>query len=351
MKLWFVVGTAAELIKLWPLIHEAEVRKTPWTILLTGQSNQNFWKQAEDFQLTKENIMVCLEGQSDLRNARMALAWFLRAVCSLPGVKLDQADRWIVHGDTLSTLVGTLWGRRLGARIVHIEAGMRSHKWWSPFPEELSRRMVSCMAHAHMTPDENAAQNLANEGITHDVIVTGGNTVVDSLALALKGDPKTKPYVLANVHRFENLHSTDRWNSIVDLILSVAARERVVFVLMPPTQELLRRQPLVREKLLNAKVELLDRLPFREFSQLLEGAQYVLSDGGSNQQECHYLGKPCLVMRDVTESLEGIGGSCVLAKFDPAITNDFLNDPQKFARPRAFPAARPTKIIFDWLTE
>lgn len=361
MTIWFIIGTAAELIKVYPVIHEVQHRSIPWKILFTGQSNQNFWMQVQDFEIDKSSIIELLENQQDLKNTRAALGWFMRAFfVGMFGLRkrarkylapdFVKDDTLVVHGDTLSTLVGALYGKRLGLRIVHVEAGMRSHCWYAPFPEEISRRIVSRLAHFHMAPDENAQKNLFKEGIKENVLVTGGNTVVDSLQLALETFSKeATPYVLANVHRFENLHSPIRWKKIIDLLIDVSKKHKVIFVLMPPTAELLKNEHQTMKRLLDAGIELKARMPFRQFSKLLNGALFVLSDGGSNQQECHYIGKPCLVLRDVTESVEGIGGACILAKFDEKIINHFLQNYKEFERPNAFPEKRPTDMILGKL--
>lgn len=361
MKLWFVVGTAAELIKLYPLLEEASSRRIEWRVLLTGQSGPNFWKQANDFGISKNNIIEMMPGQQDLRTSRDALVWFLRAalygtttfrrlLMARNAPPMEKTDYFVVHGDTLSTLIGTLYGRRMRLKIIHVEAGMRSHSLWSPFPEEITRKIVSRLAHLHMAPDEGAAKNLADEGIRSGVVVTHGNTVGDTLQLVLQQAPApTSPYVLANIHRFENLNSRERWKKIVDLLVEASKKHRVVLVLMPVTTELLERDAQARKRLVDAGIELKPRLPFKEFSLLLHGAQFVITDGGSNQEECHYLGKPCLILRNVTERSEGLGGSCVLAKFDPGIINQFMSDPMSYQRPSAFPTLRPTDVIFGEL--
>jgi UDP-N-acetylglucosamine 2-epimerase (non-hydrolysing) len=361
MTLWFVVGTAAELIKLYPIMNEAQQRGVHWRILLTGQSGKNFFNQANDFEISNSNIIELIKNKSDLKNSLMAMEWFLRALFVRVSTlskrieqagkhKLEKNDYLIVHGDTLSTVIGSIYGVRLKLPIVHIEAGMRSHKWRSPFPEEISRRFVSRLATIHMAPDENAAQNLKREGILRNVFVTGGNTIVDSLKLALNDLPyQNSPYVIANIHRFENLHSQKNWHQIINLLIQVAANYKVILVLMPNTENLLKNDTDSFQRLVQAGVVLQKRIPFRQFATLVQGATFVLSDGGSNQQECHYIGKPCLILRDITESLEGLGGSCVLSKFDPEIITNFITDPSLFIRETAFPKIRPTDIIFSRL--
>lgn len=356
MKYWFIVGTAAELIKMYPVIKSAEERGLNWDIIQSGQSNKNFWKQAQDFNLPKTKIKSILGKTEDLKRSSEALKWFLSALTiGLYNIKKlvresrikGEQQTFLVHGDTLTTLVGALVGRILDVKLVHVEAGMRSGNFISPFPEEICRRLVTRLVDWHMCPDTNAQNNLMREGISKGVVVTNSNTVVDALQLAGKTNASERPYVIFNIHRFENLHSDKSWNRILDLIFVVAKKYRVVFVLMPSTREKIDNDGIVKMKIQEAGIELKDRLPFMEFCRLLNACEFIVTDGGSNQQECHYLGKPCLIMRNVTESIEGINGCCVLSCFQEETIQNFIENYEKFKRPTAFPEKRPTDIIWE----
>lgn len=356
MKYWFIIGTAAELIKMYPVIKSADERGLNWDIILSGQSNVNFWKQAVDFGLNEEKIKIILNESHDLKKSSEALKWFLTALTfglykikKLVGASRNKGElqTFFVHGDTLTTLLGAMVGRILDVKIVHVEAGMRSGNLISPFPEEICRRIVSRLAHWHMCPDTNANNNLMREGISQGIVVTGSNTVVDALQIAGNSKDVEKPYVIFNIHRFENLHSGNSWGSIIELMMRVAKQHHVVFVLMPSTREKLDADGILKMKLQDAGIELKDRLPFMEFCRLLNGCEYIVTDGGSNQQECYYLGKPCLIMRSVTESIEGINGCCVLSCFKEETIQNFINNYQQYQRATAFPEKRPTDIIWE----
>lgn len=350
MTLFFIVGTAAELIKIYPLIDEAQRQKKEWRLVSTGQSGKNLFVQIRDFQIPTDKIVELNPSNRDLKSFGMALRWFFKSLLwgSLTlknKMKLSSSDKFIVHGDTLSTLLGTLYGRYLGLEVVHVEAGMRSHNWRSPFPEEINRRIVSKLAHVHMCPDENAKKNLIEERISGKIIVTGGNTVLDALKLC-QSQHNSEKYVLLNFHRFENLGSGPRWDKIIDLSCQLGRKYKTIMVMMPNTEEKLSLDKVSRQKLLDAGVVLKARLPFKEFASLLGGSYFIVTDGGSNQQESFYLGRPCLIMRDVTESIEGIGSCCVLSQFKDDIIQNFLDNVENFRRPESFPEVRPTDIIF-----
>lgn len=364
MALWFFTGTAAELIKIYPLIIHAERNKLPWYLVSSGQSATNLWKQYEDFQLPKEKCITLIETKGDLSNSSQALKWFSRSAClSAKFVRarlkeklhtdISENDYWVVHGDTLTTLAGALLGRRLKLKIVHVEAGMRSHNVLSPFPEEINRRIVSRLALYHMVPDANAAQNLKTEGINSNITITNGNTVLDALNETLRSvkapELPQKPYTVANFHRFENLASSLRWKIQIETLIKNAKKMKTIFVLQPNARHKLNADPETQKRLSEAGVEVIDRLPFSKFMHIMHNAEYVITDGGSNQQECYYLGKPCLLLRDKTESIEGMGSTCVLSEFKTEKIDEFLRDPMQYKRDPIKPERRPTDIIFEAL--
>jgi UDP-N-acetylglucosamine 2-epimerase (non-hydrolysing) len=374
VKLWFVLGTAAELIKVFPIIKQAEARGIAWTVLSTGQSGINFWREYEEFGLPMSCAMTAVETGRDLADHGSALRWFIKAWCWNPRKGLRTADDTdggrqagerrlagdrtasnlvVVHGDTLSTIVGAHWGRRQGWPLVHVEAGLRSNRLFSPFPEEITRRLVSRWADFHMTPDAWAADNLRRAGCHGRVVDTGANTLVDAIDWILERNHshnrRMERYAVANLHRFENLNTAPRWAFLIETLEKAARQRPVVLVLHPQTRYKIDRHRGLRSRLERAGVTLVDRLPFRQFIQLLADAELVISDGGSNQEECFYLGTPCLLLRDTTERQVGLGSTAVLAGFRGNIVDEFLSDPQRYRRPPWRPAQSPSAVILDVL--
>lgn len=364
MTFWFCLGTAAELIKVYPLIIEAQKREIRWYVLSTGQSGINLRTQYLDFKLPTSAFLELTESKRDLTTTAMAFYWFAKSIfisskrlkqkiTSLSSTSIGRDDFWFVHGDTLSTLLGSIYGRKLNLKTVHIEAGMRSHNILNPFPEEICRKIVSQICSYHMAPDLFAKNNLTNEGINQNVYVTEGNTVIDSLDLVINQshgeDIPTKPYALVNVHRFENLNSKHNWNLILNTIIETSRQLPVVFVLMPNTEAKIESDPELKNILLSNNIKLVKRIPFSKFVHLLNQSEFVLTDGGTNQEECFHIGKPCLILRTHTERTEGIGKCCVLSGLDVGVINNFLVDPNKFKNENFKKTLRPTDIVFESL--
>ena len=357
-------GTAGELIKLYPILVRLEEMGANWSFLFTGQSPVNFWKQWDDFRLSGKRVITLLKTRQDLKTSRQALGWFMRAITTsarrtratiekeLGPIDLKQAAV-LVHGDTLSTLVGAIIAWRMGVGgIGHVEAGLRSDTLFKPFPEEISRRMVSRIANMHFPQDHVASGNLQKGRVKGEIISTEINTLYDALYDVERYFPDCaipeKPYVVANLHRFENLNSAVRWQAMVDTLCEAAKRYPVYFVQHPPAAQKLETDLPAKERLVKAGVVLLPRQPFTSFIRMIHGAYFVISDGGSNQEECAYLGIPCLILRDTTERVEGLnGGSCLLSKFDKNLIEQFLSNPDAYQREALSVAVSPSALVVD----
>ena len=357
MTFWFVLGTAAELIKMYPVILECEKRGKNWFALNSGQSPSNLSKQWHDLKLPSEKLLTTVASLQDLSNSRSALKWFFRALffskSNFQKIKFGANDIIFVHGDTLTTLVGAIWAKKLGLRLAHVEAGMRSGHILEPFPEEICRRIVSRMTSFHFAPDEYAANNLKNENQSGLIISTQANTLLDAIRIVIDRFPpppeSMKSKVLVNLHRFENLNSSNRWKQMIDIVRKFSKTYKLVFVMHPPTKHRLDQAPGLQTELETLGIEFKQRVPFSEFSHWLKQCSFLITDGGSNQEEASYLGIPCLILREKTERREGLGGNCVLSKFDPQVVENFFRDPFQFSKEPVAGNIHPAKIILDLL--
>lgn len=358
-------GTAGELIKLFPILIRLIEKNSNWCFLFTGQSPINFWKQWDDFKLPRSKAITLLDTREDLKSSSQALRWFMKAIVvpvrrirvgieSVIGAFDPSSTTLVVHGDTLSTLVGSFIAKRSKiSQIAHVEAGLRSDLLLKPFPEEITRRLVSRIANLHFPQDDLASSNLYRSKVKGIVVPTGINTLYDALHDVERRFPSAEVpagrYVVANLHRFENLNSAVRWKAMVDTLCSAAKSYPVYFVQHPPATQKLEDDPVAKAQLIQSGVVLLPRQPFTSFIRMIYNSYYVISDGGSNQEECAYLGKPCLILRDTTERIEGIdGGSCVLTKFDNTTIEQFLAQPDAYKREPISVEVAPSKLIVDY---
>lgn len=350
MKVCFVLGTAPELIKIFPLLVEADRRKIQYQLITTGQSPVAFLQQTTDFKIPADRIREAHRALSEDASLFTRLKWLTSAVLLNPRRFINSApDFLIVQGDSLTAALGAWWGRRLRVKVVHVEAGLRSGRLFSPFPQELCRRSISRLADLHFAPDDPSADNLRRRGLSDSVYSSAGNTLADAISIVGTKDSKRDPFVLASLSRIENIEHPLRWPFLLETLAKAAQSRKVFVILHGSLRRRLQADHLLMEKFKKAEVEFVPRLPFTKFIELVAHADYVITDGGSSQEECHYLGVPCLLLRETTERAEGLHSNCSLAKFDAEAVDDFISDPGRWRRAPAKPAWSPSLLIWDTL--
>jgi UDP-N-acetylglucosamine 2-epimerase (non-hydrolysing) len=250
-----------------------------------------------------------------------------------------------VHGDTATTVAGALAGFHHRVPVVHIEAGLRSGNLYSPFPEEANRRIVAQIAELHLAPTPGNSANLIREGVSERKIVVTGNTVIDALRWASAQivdyghpaladlDDEPRRVILASAHRRES------WELLPEIgrALRQIASCHDVRIVVP-----LHRNPVVRERLLpqiggHPNITVVDPLPYLQFCRLMRRSDVVLSDSSGAEEEGPALGKPTLVLRDISERREAIaaGTARLVGRRCGRIVHEvdsLLNDPERYQR-------------------
>jgi UDP-N-acetylglucosamine 2-epimerase (non-hydrolysing) len=260
-----------------------------------------------------------------------------------PILQAERPDVVLVQGDTTTTMAGALAAFYQRIPVAHLEAGLRTADRYSPFPEEINRRLTTGTASLHLAPTPTAAANLQAEGVKRDVVVCTGNTVIDALHHALRRAPAGgrlpdgiercgRRVVLVTVHRRES------WGAPMEGIgraLAALAEDPGLLLVLPAHPN-----PVVREALAPAingvdNIAVVEPLPYLEFACLLAAADLVLTDSGGVQEEGPSLGKPVLVLRDTTERPEAVAaGTAELVGTDPdrivARARRLLDDPAAY---------------------
>lgn len=354
----FVVGTRAQLFKLAPLMLECDKRNLAWRWVYTAQHRDTIQNTIELFRLSPpDNVVV--RWRTEAKSMGRMGVWFLRMLAALPRSRRILAGHTgkrhvvLTHGDTFTTWFGALFGRLTRTPVMHVESGLRSFDLRRPFPEELNRLITFRLAQYYACPGEWAVRNLARmRGVKID---TGSNTQVDTLRFGLSQvddvvfDAPSTPYVVASLHRYENIFDRERLGRIVEELEGIAVDFVVLFVQHPATKAQLEKLRLDERLGRNERISLLPRLEYLQFLKAVRSAQFVVTDGGGNQEELAYLGKPTLILRDETERHEGLGQNAVLAGIDHERIRAFVNAYQSYARPEALPPAEPSKVIVDFL--
>lgn len=328
-----LIGTRAQLIKMAPLILEMERRQWPLRLIFTGQHKETMANLMAEFVIATKPVLLH-EGQ-EINGIAQVIPWFSKCLWQL----LRHRSRlWarspegrglvLVHGDTFSTLLGALAGRLVGLQVAHVESGLRSFNLWHPFPEELTRLAVFRLSNFAFCPDAWSKNNLKGYRVqTHE---TGGNTLIDALRIAWSAErrlPHELPegrFGVVSLHRFENVFRKDRLERVLTLVEQAAEKFPLVFVLHPATRKNLEKFDLMGRLEASQMISLWPRMGYFDFVTLLRASHFVITDGGSNQEELSYMNKPTLLMRKVTERQEGIGRNVVLCEYDQGRLRAFL---------------------------
>ncbi len=314
-KILFIYGTRPEAIKMAPLIKEFQKNSTEFKVVicLTGQHRQ---------MLDQINTFFGIKGDYDLNLMKQNQTLFDIVSGCLLGLKdilnNEKPDLIFVQGDTSTVLAGALASYFCKIPIAHLEAGLRSGDKYSPYPEEGNRILTGHIAEWHFAPTDRAVENLRKEGIIKNVYKVG-NTVIDALHLGLnlisKSDENTykeyfhfldfsKRIILVTGHRRESFG--DGFENICKAIAYIADNHSDIQFVYPMHFNPNVRKPVIKYLSNKDNVHLIEPLDYPYLIWLMEKCFFVLTDSGGIQEEAPALGKPVLVMRDVTERQEGV---------------------------------------------
>ena len=350
-----VIGTRAQLIKMLPVMRLMKDRSRDYNFVFLPQHRATIYEILDEFELKHPDVVVA-KNSDDVTKAWQMIVWSLRVL--IEGLwnrnKIFRHDRQgvvLVHGDAPPLFLGALLAKAQGLRVAQIEAGLRSYDFRCPFPEEATRVAAGRLGliDIHYCQDETAQRNA--ERYPGETILTGGNTIADTLAMIERpvADDSLQPFALVSLHRFETITNARRMQIIVDKLIAVSDRIPLKFILHPPTEVALNAHGLMQKFERAERITLLPRMTFVLFQKTLAQAEFIISDGGSNQEESAYLGIPCLLLREKSERTEGLGRNVVLSCFDERIIDDFLDDYRRYAVRTELSARTPSEVILEHL--
>lgn len=319
--IYVFLGTKAQLIKMAPIMRKMQDQHIPYAFIFSGQHQATIGDLLDNFGVKKPDFT--LYTGDDITSIGKMLVWSTRVLWK--GFKqrhsiFPEGQHIILnHGDTFSTFIGSLLGKLVGAKTAHIESGLTSHNIFHPFPEELTRRIVFRLSDYYFCPGSWAVDNL--KSYRGEKINTTNNTLLDALEYCRETDSgnitiPNESYCVATLHRFENIFKKQRFDEILLIVEAIANTKKVLFILHKPTLNKLQSFNFYDRLSNNPNIELRPRYNYFDFIDLVKSSEFVISDGGSNQEECYYLGKPCLLMRRHTERQEGIGGNAMISNYN-----------------------------------
>lgn len=319
-KVLLVFGTRPEAIKMAPVYRV--LKATPCLdirVAVTAQHREMLDQVLRLFDVVPDydlNVMKPGQGLTEITSEVLAGL--------KPVLEGFSPDLLLVHGDTTTTLSASLAAYYQQIPVGHVEAGLRTGNIYSPWPEEINRKVTSAIARLHFAPTEKAALNLKSEGVPADRILITGNTVIDALLQVVKrgdnnpqqsaffdtefGIDRSKRLILVTGHRRESFG--DGFERICSALATIAARKDVQIIFPVHLNPNVKR-PV--ETLLGAmeRVRLTPPQDYLPFVHLMRRADIILTDSGGVQEEAPSLGKPVLVMRDTTERPEAVDAGTV----------------------------------------
>ena len=318
LKVMTVFGTRPEAIKMCPLV--LEMRKHPDEIeplvAVTAQHREMLDQVLHLFGITPDyDLNIMSAGQTLYDVTEKALRGLQKV--------LEEAkpDLVLVHGDTTTTFAGALAAFYAQIPVGHVEAGLRTGNKYSPFPEEMNRKLTGALADYHFAPTATSKANLLRENVPEEKITVTGNTVIDALKTTVKPDYRFdddnlhevldsgKRLILMTTHRRENLGEPMR--HVYKALCEVLRTHDDVEAIFPVHKNPKVRQ-IVNEELGHLpQVHLIEPLDYQPFANLMARVDVVLTDSGGIQEEAPALGKPVLVLRDTTERPEAVTAGTV----------------------------------------
>jgi UDP-N-acetylglucosamine 2-epimerase (non-hydrolysing) len=351
-KVLFIFGTRPEAIKMAPVIKELQKHPSQFavSVCVTAQHRQMLDQVLELFEIVPDfDLDIMKPGQSltDVTcNVLKGLA---------PVLEKSKPDLVLVHGDTTTTMAASLAAYYQKIAVGHIEAGLRTGNIYSPWPEEMNRRLTGAITRFHFAPTEQSRQNLLAEGVADESITVTGNTVIDALLMvrakmvvgnmgvtigqnlvskypslaSILASNNDKRLILVTGHRRENFG--EGFENICYALKEIAVAHPDVEVIYPVHLNPNVQEP-VRRILSDAPgVHLIEPLDYLPFVWLMNRSYLIITDSGGVQEEAPSLGKPVMVMRDTTERPEAVtAGTVILVGTDRqkivAIAHQLLTD-------------------------
>jgi len=344
LRLMTVFGTRPEAIKMCPLV--LEMYKYPEYIepivAVTAQHREMLDQVLELFHIKPDydlNIMASGQTLYDITT---------RALNGLKEVIEDaKPDMVLVHGDTTTTFAGALAAFYAQVTVGHVEAGLRTGNKYSPYPEEMNRKLTGSIADMHFAPTSTSKENLLKENVNPEAIMVTGNTVIDALQTTVKANyefadaefnkifARGNRLILMTTHRRENLGEPMR--NVYKALRKVLETHADVEAIFP-----VHKNPKVREIVQEElggleRVHLIEPMDYEPFANLMGKVDIVLTDSGGIQEEAPALGKPVLVLRDTTERPEAVDAGTVKlvgTGYEDVLreTNLLLDDPAHYQK-------------------
>lgn len=339
IKVMAIFGTRPEAIKMAPLVLELEKQNAYFetVIVVTAQHREMLDSVLDIFQIAPDYDLNIMKRKQTLSGITSSVILDLDAV-----LEKEQPQIVLVHGDTTTTFAAALSAFYHQIAVGHVEAGLRTWKKYSPWPEEMNRQMTDNLADLYFAPTAQSRANLLKENHPQQNIFVTGNTAIDALAQTVQADyhhqvldliDPQKRMILVTMHRRENQGEPMRqvFRAIKDVVQAYSDVEVIYPVHLNPVVQKTAQEILGKQK----RIHLIEPLDVLDFHNLIDRSYFIMSDSGGVQEEAPALKKPVLVLRDTTERPEGVqaGTLKLVGTHYDSVKKEMeqlLNDPKEY---------------------
>ena len=339
IKVMAIFGTRPEAIKMAPLVLELKKQNAYFetVIVVTAQHREMLDSVLDIFQITPDYDLNIMKRKQTLSGITSSVILDLDAV-----LEKEQPQIVLVHGDTTTTFAAALSAFYHQIAVGHVEAGLRTWKKYSPWPEEMNRQMTDNLADLYFAPTAQSRANLLKENHPQQNIFVTGNTAIDALAQTVQADyhhqvldliDPQKRMILVTMHRRENQGEPMRqvFRAIRDVVQAYSDVEVIYPVHLNPVVQKTAQEILGKQK----RIHLIEPLDVLDFHNLIDRSYFIMSDSGGVQEEAPALKKPVLVLRDTTERPEGVqaGTLKLVGTHYDSVKKEMeqlLNDPKEY---------------------
>jgi UDP-N-acetylglucosamine 2-epimerase (non-hydrolysing) len=352
-RIYAVLGTRAQFIKMAPLLKAFKDENIDYKLIYTAQHKETVDEILNVYGLPKPDKTIY--HQSEANTKSKFFKWFInilyKAVFESRKI-LPRKGIVLTHGDTFTAWLAALMGKMSGCKVAHVESGLRSFNIFRPFPEEISRLITFWLSDIYFCPNKWAVNNLRN--FKGKKVNLEANTMIDGVKFAAnsKGsdfDFQKSKYAVVSIHRYENIFKPIFTDFIIPKLKEISKKCHLVVTLHPTTRERMKDLGIYKEIEEFKSITLHERFNFVDWINVCKKAEFVISDGGSNQEELSYLGIPTILFRSETERTEGLERNVVLSRYDEDIIDKFISNYKDYKKEPLYAEISPSEKIIDYL--
>jgi len=348
-NIYFFIGTKAQMIKCEPLISYININSnTKVTLINSGQHKELVKKIIT--KIDGVNEIKLFRNTKDITSYIKGIVWiisfvFYELIFKNKNLNISNQSICVVHGDTVSTLLGSLWAKKHNLQLLHLESGLTSNNWFNPFPEEIIRFFVSKISDILICFDDKSNKYLHKRFSDKLIFQASENTIFDTIS----NEPIEidNELITVTLHRTENLVNIKRMKNFINLLNILSKDFKVVWYLHEPTKNSIKRFKLQLSNSIFTK----DLITHKEFLNEIKKSSYVITDGGSIQEECYILQKNTLIWRKKTEREYALNNNMLITNFDLENSLNFITQHKIESQNSNKPIKNPSKEVFDFLLE